>query len=162
MKKLIIYYSLDGNTRFLAQSIAKGIEAELLELKPENDISPRGFMKYFWGGKQVTMKEKPALLPFDINPPDYDIIFIGTPVWAWRHAPAVESFFTAVQLRDKKIGLFCCHGGGKGKTLVKMKDRLAGNDIIGEIDFKEPLRYNKDACSDKALSWAKGLISNLG
>jgi len=159
MKALIVYYSLDGNTRFIAQSIANEINAELLELKPKKKINPKGFMKYFWGGRQVTMREKPELLPLDKNPQDYDMIFVGTPVWAWRHTPAVETFFSTVGLKGKRIALFCCHGGGKGKTIEKMQQRLTGNEILGSIDFKEPLSSDKDANAAKARAWAKELIS---
>ncbi|MBI6872212.1 flavodoxin family protein [Clostridium aciditolerans] len=34
MKKLVVFYSFEGNTRYIAQSIAKAINADLLELKP--------------------------------------------------------------------------------------------------------------------------------
>jgi hypothetical protein len=115
-------------------------------------------MKYVRGGKQVLMGEKPELLPLGKDPHDYDIIFIGTPVWAFRHTPAVESFLCKAHLKNKKIALFCCHGGGRGMTLEKMKRGLAGNDIIGEIDFNEPLSRNKDAHAERARAWAQDII----
>ena len=68
MKTLVIFYSFEGSTKFIAQTIANEIGAELLEIKPEKEIVSHGFMKYVWGGKQAVMKEKPALLPFDKNP----------------------------------------------------------------------------------------------
>jgi flavodoxin len=157
MKKLVVYYSLDGNTSFISKVIAEAIGADVLELKPMGAAVPRGFMKFFWGGKQVFSKVKPELLPFDVNPQDYDLIFIGTPVWAWRHTPAVESFFSRVSLTNKKVAVFCCHAGGKGKTLEGMKDRLKGNTIIGQMDFRDPLRHNKEANAARAGTWAEQL-----
>ncbi|MBW2046297.1 MAG: flavodoxin [Deltaproteobacteria bacterium] len=158
MRSLVVYYSLEGNTKFISEVIAKACGADILELKLRDEAKPTGFKKYLWGGRQVFKREKPQLIPFDKNPQDYDIIFIGTPVWAWRHAPAVETFFSDTDLRDKKIALFCCHGGGKGKTLDKMKGRLQGNEIIGQIDFKEPLRYGKDASSERATTWVSEIM----
>jgi len=111
-----------------------------LKLEPENEIKSRGFMKFFWGGKQATMKEKPKLKPLTKNPADYDLIFIGTPVWVWTFAPPLRSFFGQVKLQGKKIVLFASFGGGLGKTFVNMKKELGGNDIIAEKTFREPVK----------------------
>lgn len=43
------------------------------------------------------------------------------------------------KLSGKKVAIFCCHGGQKGKTIEKMEECLKGNIIIGENDFLEPL-----------------------
>lgn len=155
MKKLVVYYSLDGNTRFIAHAIAGALEADLLEIKPASQPDPKNFMKYFWGGKQVFKKEKPILLPLEKDPADYDAFFIGTPVWAWNYAPALGSFFDMANLHGKKIGLFCCSAGGEGKTLDRMKERLSGNDIIGTKGFVDPLKHDKDKDAEAAREWAR-------
>ena len=158
MKKLVVFYSLEGNTKLIAGSIAEEVNADIVELKPKKDISSKGFMKYVWGGKAVTMKTKPELLPLDKNPRDYDLLFIGTPVWAWSYAPALKTFFSEYELSRKKIALFCCHGGGKGKIFDKMKDALNITDILGVIDFKDPLKNNSDVNVQKAKDWAKKIV----
>ncbi|MBI5874210.1 MAG: NAD(P)H-dependent oxidoreductase [Candidatus Omnitrophica bacterium] len=155
MKKLVVYYSLDGNTKFIAQAIAEAVGADILELKPKKEPNAKSPMKYLWGGRQVLMKEKPELKHFDTNPQDYDCLFIGTPVWAWTYAPALATFFTMGNLKGKKIALFCCSGGGKGKTLEKMKEQLSGNEFIGEMDFVEPLKQDKEQNAVLAAQWAK-------
>ena len=155
MKKLIVYYSLEGNTRFIAQTIAGTVGADLLELKPKNDISPTGFSRFWKGGGQIIKHVQPELLPFNKQPRDYDMIIIGTPVWAWTYAPALATFFSTVSLKGKKIALFCCSGGGKGKTLAKMKEKLPGNEFIGEIDFIDPARKDKEQNAEKAKIWAQ-------
>ncbi len=158
MKKLIVYYSFDGNTKLIAEHIAKTIEADILELKPKDKTKPKGFAKYVWGGKQIMQRIKPELLPFDRNPAAYDILFIGTPVWAWNYAPALNTFFSKHAPLNKKIALFCCHGGGKGKIFDKMKQALKNNEFLGEIDFQDPLKRNKEANMLKAENWAKTIM----
>ncbi|OGT20962.1 MAG: hypothetical protein A3C55_02905 [Gammaproteobacteria bacterium RIFCSPHIGHO2_02_FULL_42_13] len=156
MKTLIVYYSLTGNVKFIAETMAKTIDADLLELKlTEKDINPKGFMKFLWGGKQVFSKKHPDLLPFDKNPQDYDLLIIGTPVWAWTYAPALRTFFANTNISNKKIALFCCHGGGKGQTLQKMKAVLGDNNFMGEIDFFEPLKKDTQAKEQRAIEWAR-------
>ena len=158
MKILVVYYSLDGNTKLMAESIAEEVKADILELKPKKDISSKGFMKYISGGRAVSMKTKPELLPLDKDPRDYDMLFIGTPVWAWSYAPALNTFFSEQQLSRKKTALFCCHGGGKGKIFDKMKTALKNSDILGVIDFKDPRRNNPDVNVQKAKDWAKKIV----
>jgi len=161
MKKLIIYYSFEGNTKLIAENIAKTIDADILELKPTKEIKTKGFMKFFWGGKQAMMNKKPPLLPFDKNPDDYDIVFIGTPVWAWGPAPPMKTFFDTQKFSDKKIALFCCHGGGKGRTIEKMKHALGKeNEFIGYIDFRDPLKRKTEENVKKAVEWAKVLLES--
>jgi len=101
MKVLVVYYSLDGNTKYLAESIAECVGADFLQLKPVKDIK-NNKMKYFFGGKQATMRAKPELQPFDLNSGEYDIIIIGTPVWASTMTPAVRTFLNKIDLKDKK------------------------------------------------------------
>ena len=158
-KVLIIFYSFEGNTKLIAENIAKEINSDILELKPVKEVKTKGFMKFFWGGKQAMMNEKPELQPMDKNPADYDIIFIGTPVWAWGPSPPLKTFFDTQKISGKKIALFCCHGGGKGKTLEKMKKALGfDNEFIGQIDFRDPLKNRTEVNIQKAIKWAKGIL----
>ncbi len=161
MKKLVIYYSFEGNTKLIAENIAKAIESDILELKPKKEIESKGFIKYIWGGRQAALKIKPELFPFDKDPKEYDVLFIGTPVWAWTYTPALNTFFSSYSLSNKKIALFCCHGGGKGKIFDKMKKALKNNQILGEADFQYPLKKNTDINIQKAKEWAKKIIETL-
>jgi flavodoxin len=159
MKALVVYYSLEGNTRFIAESIAEAVGADLLELKPTEDIPSKGFMKFVRGARQVITRKQPELQPLDSNPQDYGILFIGSPVWAGTYTPALRSFFASAPIKGKKVAVFCCHGGGKGRTLGKMGQALEGNELVGEMDFLEPLRKGRDEKGKKAADWAGRIVS---
>ncbi len=154
-KTLIVYYSFEGNTRFISEEIQKVTGGDFLELKPVQEIESKGFSKFIWGGKQVMSGETPALYPLDKSVEDYDRIFIGTPVWAWSYAPALESFFKEVSIKNKEVALFCCSGGGPGSTIEKMEKKLAGgeNQIIGTIKFRDPLRRDPEVNKKKLQEW---------
>lgn len=153
-KVLIVYYSFEGNCDWVAKQIQEFTGGDLLELKPVNEKKPTGFSKFLWGGRQVIMGEKPELEKITVDFDSYDLIILGTPVWAWSPTPVVKSFLDQKQFRNWKMALFCCHGGGKGKTLEKLKNRLSGNEIIGEIDFWEPVKKNKQAeTQEKIKNW---------
>lgn len=155
-KNLVVFYSYEGNTRLIAQTIARVIEADVLECKPVKDISQKNFTKYIWGGRQVITKKKPKLESLGKNPQDYEVILIGTPVWVYTYAPAIRSLLSQVTLQKKNIGVFCCHEGGKGNTLEHLKKALVGNTIIGEHDFFNVMK-NKEENIEKAKKWAATL-----
>lgn len=154
MKTLVVFYSLEGNTRFLADIIANELEADVLELQPEKEIPKEGFKKYIWGGKSVFFKEKPRLLNHIPNLNEYETLFVGTPIWASSYAPPLATFLTENILQNKKIGLFACHmGGGADKCFSKLSQLLQDNTIIGTIDFTEPLKDDKEKVKIKIKRW---------
>jgi len=155
-KTLVVYYSYEGSTRLIAQTIATALGADILECRPINDISSKGFMKYVWGGRQVVFKKRPQLEPFKTDPSEYETIVIGTPVWAFTYAPAIRTFLSEMTLHQKKIGVFCCHEGAKGNTLEHLKEALSKNTIIGENDFPNVMK-DKEENIIKARQWATTL-----
>ncbi|MCL1817824.1 MAG: flavodoxin [Spirochaetaceae bacterium] len=144
MRTLIVYYSYEGNCAVIAEKIRAALpDADTLRLATNED-TPRGFFaKYLWGGKQVLSGKAPALAPYTADLSVYGLIIIGTPVWAWSYAPAMRSFLEETKIEGKRIALFCCHGGGKGKTLEKLKKALPGNTFSAEADFREPLKHSR-------------------
>ena len=158
MKKSVAFYSLEGNTKFIAACIARAIDADLLELKVKKSLEKGSFMRFFWGGKQVFMREKPELYPLDKDPKDYDMIFIGTPVWAFTYSAPLNTFFHQANLRNKKIALFCSHSGGMKNTLNDMSKALSGNEIVGSMDFLDPLKNGAKASAEKAKHWALKMV----
>ncbi len=159
MKTLIVYYSLEGSTHLIAETIASAIHADVLRLLPKDDIKSKGFMKYVWGGKAVVMGDIPELISFEKDPEQYDLIILGTPVWAFGPSPAMISFLKQASISGKKIAFFCCHGGGgKATTFTKMKKFLPACDVLGEIQFLDPAKKKSEEKVNQAVSWAKGLI----
>lgn len=159
-KILVIYYSLSGNAKWAADCLQEKLGADIVELKVAKESGKDGFMKYFWGGRQVVMKEKPDLLNDEIKFEDYDVLILGTPMWAWSDAPAWASFFDKDEVKNKKIALYCCCGGDKGKSFEGMKEKLVGNDFIGELELVEPLHSIEDN-RRKLLEWVDQLMLDI-
>ncbi len=158
MKTLIVYYSYEGNTKIIAETIGKSIEADIMELKPEKEMTSKGFMKYVWGGRAAVMKKKPVLVPLTHKMEDYDLIIFGTPVWAGTFAPTFNTLFSEHSLKNKKVALFCCHAGGMGKVFSNFEKSLEGNNIIDKIDIVEPITQKLEEKLDRAKEWGQSLI----
>ncbi len=157
MNTLVVYFSLDGNTKLLAGKIAETMNANIIELKTNKKYPAEGFWKYFLGGKSVVFGEKPKLTIADIDLSRYETIIIGTPVWASSFTPPIKSFISKYKIQGKRIALFACSMGGEAeKCLTKLKAALPGNQFIGEAGFVEPRNTPEESCT-KAAAWAAGL-----
>ena len=143
MKTAIIYYSFEGNCALVAKAIKDALGADIFEIKTVDKKKRSGFAKYLWGGFQAITKKKPELEPLSVDINAYDLIILGTPVWAASPTPAIVSFLDKTKITGKKLALFCCHGGGKGKLFDKFKALLPSNTIVGEIDFNNPAKPAK-------------------
>ncbi len=160
-KILVAFYSMEGNTRHIAEKIAEAIHGVLMEVEPVKGIRSDGFMKFLWGGRQVMMKKKPELKALAKNPDDFDLIFLGTPVWAWRPTPPIRSFCTTYPLSGKKVALFCTYEGGPGKIMEKLKKMIPEAEIIGELDLFAPLKKDKVSSGKKAKQWAEEMVRKM-
>ena len=155
---VIIYYSLDGNTDHVARRIAEKTGAELVRLETKRAYPRKGFKKFFIGGRDALFGARPELkasLP-DLAP--FGNIVIGTPVWASRPAPAINTFLRRAKPDGKRIALFACSGGGQAETcLNKMESLLAGNEILCRASFINPA-FKRGKTVDDAID---GILSAL-
>jgi flavodoxin len=71
------------------------------------------------GREQVRAKNTPALRNHLANT-DYDVIFIGSPIWWYSIAPPVLTFVRETQLAGKIIVPFCTHDGNYGRYFDRM------------------------------------------
>ena len=159
MKKvLVVYYSLDGATEMIAQKIALTLEADVTEIKPIKDLNPKGFIKYLMGGYQVMRKQKPELTPLKIDYNKYDLIFIGTPVWAGSFTPAIRTLIDSNLFTNKKVYFFFTHGGGNNHILEDAKMIIEKNNSfcggLGFLNVKKNLGNRLNA----AQQWATSII----
>ena len=160
-KVLVVYYSLTGNTKFIAEHISKELNADIEEVKPIKDLDPDSGTKYLWGGMKATMKSKPKLEDLKYNPLEYDFIILGTPVWAWTLSPSIRSYCSKFDFDDKKVALFTSSAGDGKKAMGRFKDFMEKSNIIGEIRFTDPLTTNPEQAKTQATEWANGLKSKI-
>ena len=130
-KKLVAYFSASGTTAAVAKTLSEAAGADLYEIKPQ---VPYTRADLDWMNKKsrssVEMNDKsfrPSLADRDAHVEDYDIIFLGFPIW-WYTAPTiVNTFLESYDFTGKTIILFATSGGsGLGKTAADLKDSAPG------------------------------------
>lgn len=148
MKKAIVYYSMSGNTEYVAKYISEKMDADLIKIEPKKEYPNKGIKKFLWGGKSAVMGETPALEKYEFDSNKYDYIIFGTPVWASSFTPPIRTFIkeNREKLKGKKVAAFICYmGGGADKTIEKLKEYLEIKEFDAELILIDP----KDKVSDE-------------
>ena len=142
MKTAVVFYSLDGNCALVAEEIKSQLNADLIQLHTKDEKKRSNIAKFFWSCGMM-LSRRPPLKPYTFDPSIYDFIVIGAPVWAGSPASPLRTFLAETAISGKKVAIFVSHAGGKGSALEKLKALLAGNQIIAETDFTNPIKESE-------------------
>ena len=137
MKSLVVYYSLTGKTKLVAQAIAEALNATLLEIKETKPRKP-GILVYLTGGFAATINRRSKINPIDVDLKQYERIFIGSPIWNSRPTPAINSFIYQTNLESRSIIPFFTMGGNDSENALanitakieKSQGKVAGSFAI--------------------------------
>jgi flavodoxin len=149
MKSLVVFYSRTGKTRLVAKTISWEVNGSLLELR-EAKRRKEGTATYVSASFDAIMNRKSKLEPFEVSIGTYDVIFIGSPIWVGRLPPAINTFISSVDLKDKRIVAFFTMDSndhtGALKDFEKKVARKSGK-VIGSFAIRSRNVGNKDIVS---------------
>lgn len=154
-KKLVAYFSASGVTASVAEKLAKAAGADLFEIKPEvpytdadldwTDKKSRSTIEMNDPASRPAIKEKLA------NMADYDVIFVGFPIW-WYVAPTIiDTFLESYDFAGKTVVPFATSGGsGMGKTVAVLEK------VAPKANFKPGKMLNRASETD-VKDWVRSL-----
>ena len=154
---LVIYYSLTGNTKSIAETIQNKTGGDLLEIETVKDY-PAAYSEITEEAKrELETGELPALKQSPPNMSSYDLILVGSPVWWYTVSTPVMSFLKQADFAGKKVSAFCTHEGGVGKFSPHFKEQVRNAVVLEGLDLFKP-RQAREGQIDKALdSWLSKL-----
>ena len=130
-KMLVLYYSQTQTTQQVAEAIAGslGADIEAIECVVPYDGD---FNATIARSQQERAEGKvPEIKPLSVNVADYDVIFLGYPIWFGTYAPPVAGLLATVDLSGKKIVPFCTFGsGGLDSSVNDLKANLPDAEIL--------------------------------
>ena len=147
MKNAIVYYSFSGNTHRIAQVIAdilkdKGEEAIPVRIRPLKE--EKSFLAQC---KEAFFGKKPDLYNTLLDLGQFDRIILGSPVWAFKLTPAINTYMDRCSsLEGKSAVCFVTYGSGVGKdkaieimqkALEKKGARVTGKVSIQQAETRE-------------------------
>ena len=135
-KILIAYWSWSGNTEAVAQEIQRQAGGDLYPMQP---LVPYGttYQEVAYGGRTKDEADndlRPALADTLSTLGQYDVIFIGTPVWWHMEARLVDTFcdLYANELRGKIVIPFCTFASAYGPETIRGIESHTPNSIHAE------------------------------
>jgi flavodoxin len=134
MKILVVYFSRSGATRKVGGTVAELLGCDLQEIVPIRGYS--GLFGWFRAGKETAKKHLPAIHDLEKNPADYDLVVVGTPVWANTMASPVRSFFEKYHDSLKKVSLFVTKGGNAQSRFKADVEKLWSITAVETVELR--------------------------
>ena len=139
MKSIVLYYSYTGNTKKVAEKLAKTQGADLVEIKT---VKRKGrFLTYLVDCPRAMRHKSVPIQPLAVNLSDYEMITMASPIWASNPAPA---FNAAVKLlpKGKHIQVVMVSASGSSKKCepeIRKMIHHQGCSMVGYKNVKQPV-----------------------
>ena len=136
-KKLVAYFSASGVTEKAAKTLAAAANADLFEIKP---VTPYTNADLDWMDKNSRstiemhdLSSRPEIAEKCGNMGDYDVVFVGFPVWWYVEPKIIDTFLEAYDFSGKTVIPFATSGGsGLGKTADNFRKILGKNVTVND------------------------------
>lgn len=153
---LVAYFSATGNTEGIAQHLQSVLNADLYEIVPEVPYTDED-LNYSNDSCRANQEQndsaaRPAITGTLENPEDYDVVFLGYPIW-WGQAPKViYTFLESYDFGDATLVPFCTSGSsGIGGSLDDL------HALAPEANWLDGQRFSSGASQDEVAQWVDGL-----
>lgn len=154
-KILVIYYSWSGNTEAFADYIHDTVGGELVRILPEKAY-PEDYNECADTAKEERDNDaRPKFKALGVNPEDYDVIFVGYPIWWYTLPMIMYTFFDTYDFSGKTIIPFNTHeGSGDGGTYETIKDFEPNANVLEGL----PIRGGKiGSAQSEVKQWLEEL-----
>lgn len=155
-KYLVVYYTWSNNTGTVARELHSIVGGDLIEVTPSTPYTTDYNTMLTVGQQEINAIDNsgtyPAISTNIDSFNDYDVVFIGYPLWYSRMATPMQSFLHnhASKLSGKRIALFCTSASSGMSGTVTDACRLCP-----EADFLESLRIGSSSADN-----AHGSLTN--
>ena len=127
MKSLVVYYSRTDITKKLAEEIAGRTDADIEEIIPK--VNYQGKLGYARGGKDAISEKIIDLEALKYDPSEYDIVYIGTPVWAGKASAPVLSYLKQNEGKLGSVKFFVTAGGRGFESTVEQMEKYSSKPL---------------------------------
>lgn len=133
-KALVLYFSVYGTAKKTAEEIAKQTGADIQEIVPVNpyDSDRSHYNALARRAKQEHDNDERPAIKDPINIQDYDIIFIGYPMWWYTFPMIIYTLFDQYDFSGKTIVPFNTHMGSQDGGTYKTIHELEPNAKVLE------------------------------
>ena len=118
-RTLVVFFSRSGTTRLVAEALSEMLDCDLEEIT--EPISRIGFRGYSRSLLQAIRRRASRIAPIARDVSSYDLVIVGTPVFAWSVSPPVRAYLMATAPRLPEVAFFATLGGaGSERAFAQM------------------------------------------
>ncbi len=154
-KVLVAYFSATGNTAKVAEELARLENSDLFEIKPQQPYTAEDLnfnVKDCRANLEMQDETcRPAMVGKVENMAQYDVVFLGTPIWWGRETAIVDTFLDAHSFAGKKIIPFCTSGISGVEKAAEHIRSLVGADVT--VDAGK--RLGADGSEEEVKTWTE-------
>jgi menaquinone-dependent protoporphyrinogen IX oxidase len=139
-KGLVTFYSSTGNTKQVAESIARALGFDIEAIQEPTTrvltLPPKGlggFVSFMMAGFEATTRRTVPLLTMERDPSQYAIVVVGTPVWAGNPASPTRSFLVAQGKTILKAAFFYTGGDANNPKVIPAMEMVSGRRAVATL-----------------------------
>ncbi len=133
-KLLVMFYSRTGTTRKIAEALKAELKCDAEEIIATE--SHAGFLGILRSLIEA-MRHRPAqIAPVSRNASSYDLVAIGTPVWAWSVSSPIRAHLTENAQKLPQVAFFCTMGSRGDEGAFTQMQALVGKMPRATAAFK--------------------------
>lgn len=159
-KRLVVFYSYTGHTKYIAEMIKEKLNCDILEIKLVKPYSKDYDLVVEKYQNNESVKETPQIEKIGIDLSQYDEIIVGSPVWWYTITPPIRTFLKENDLSGKTIIPFATNAGWLGRTFKEIKSLCPNSNVEKEMNivFTEDYTVNNLVTKEKEIDkWIKSL-----
>lgn len=120
-----------GNTQYIAELIKERTSADIFRLEPTNAYPTNHSDLLKRAREEMSSNFKPEIKGNIENFEQYDVIFVGYPIWNADVPPIINSFLEEYNFDGKTVVPFCTHGGsGLSGTTATITNKIKNANVI--------------------------------
>jgi len=165
MNVLVVYYSRTGMTRKAGEAIADALrEAGCQSVEIEEIVEPKsrkGAVGFLGAGRDATLKRPAVIEPIKADVSSFDLVVIGTPVWAFTCATPVRTFCEKHGTEAHQVAFYCTMGGSGDRQTFQAVESLCGRPPVATLALIDRhVKANRDEdFLAKVREFAKAIVS---
>ncbi len=134
MKSLVVFYSRTGTTKKVAETISSNLKCDIEEILDKKNRT--GVLGYLMSGRDAILKKLVVIEGIKKAPALYDLVIIGTPVWAGTMSSPIRTYISQNKGCFKKVAFFCTHGSSESKSTFRDMGHLCQKKPVSLLELK--------------------------
>ena len=153
---LVIWFSTDDTVKAVALTVADALDADSFELVPVQPYTEAD-LAYYTDGRcdreQADASARPGIASLPESPEQYDVIFIGYPIWHGQAPKIIYTLLESIDVSGKTIIPFCTSmSSGAGSSAANLQKLTDETTVWHEVK-----RIDNHSTAEQVREWAHSL-----